>query len=158
MSKPGIAEIVQDIQQDVSALVHDEIELAKAEIAPQIKRAGAGIGMFSAAGYLLFTALGLGFAAGSLGLAFGYRTWFGWDELAAAAVGFASTAVLFLLLAGIFALAAKGKFSFTVPEKAITSSQESVAAIKESAARGKVNRGQPERAAGGPEQQPGSAG
>ena len=43
----GIAEVIKNIQADVSTIVRGEIELAKAELIPQAKAAGLGAGPVS---------------------------------------------------------------------------------------------------------------
>ena len=59
----------------MSALVHDEIALAKAQLRQDVKRGAVGGGAFAAAGaVLLFSLPMLSFA-----LAYGIRTWSGWN-------------------------------------------------------------------------------
>jgi len=40
--QPDIAEVIKNIQADVTTIVKGEIELAKAELMPQAKAAGIG--------------------------------------------------------------------------------------------------------------------
>ncbi|MEL4358450.1 MULTISPECIES: phage holin family protein [unclassified Luteococcus] len=60
----SIGEIVGDLSQNFSTLVHQELELAKAELKQDAGRAGKGAGMLAGAGItahlaLLFASLGL---------------------------------------------------------------------------------------------------
>ena len=47
---PPTAELLKDLSEQVSRLVRQEVELAKAELAVKGKRAGVGAGMFGGAG------------------------------------------------------------------------------------------------------------
>ena len=64
--QPPVSDVLNSITSDIKTIVRGEIDLAKAEMVPQVKRAGIGVGMFGAAGYLalhgallLFVALGI---------------------------------------------------------------------------------------------------
>ncbi|OEJ34630.1 phage holin family protein [Streptomyces subrutilus] len=66
-SEPSIGDLIGEIGQDLSQLVRDEIELAKAEIKQESAKAGKAVGMLGGAGYaghvaLLFGSLTLVFA------------------------------------------------------------------------------------------------
>ncbi|WP_404961622.1 phage holin family protein [Streptomyces sp. 147326] len=66
-SEPSIGDLIGEIGQDLSQLVRDEIELAKAEIKQESAKAGKAVGMLGGAGYaghvvLLFGSLSLVFA------------------------------------------------------------------------------------------------
>ncbi|MFI9065605.1 phage holin family protein [Streptomyces sp. NPDC053429] len=50
-SDPSIGELIGEISQDLSQLVRDEIELAKAEIKQESAKAGKAVGMLGGAGY-----------------------------------------------------------------------------------------------------------
>jgi hypothetical protein len=71
--RPSIGELLSDVGQDITTLLHQEVELAKAEVRQSVTRAGKGAGMFAGAGLagymvLLFVAVagwwGLGDAVG----------------------------------------------------------------------------------------------
>ena len=47
-----IGQLVADATHDVSTIVRSEIALAKAEVAADAKKAGAGAGMFAAAAFV----------------------------------------------------------------------------------------------------------
>ncbi len=56
-TQPSLGKLVQDATEQISTLVHGEIELAKLELKVSAKRGGAGIAMFAAAAVLLVFAL-----------------------------------------------------------------------------------------------------
>ena len=128
--KDGIADIIKNIQADMTTIVRDEIALVKAELLPQAKAIGVGAGMFGAAGYLAITASTLLFFGFSWWWAVGFAAWFGLDTLAAATCGFFTMAVILLVLAGVLILIGKAKMSFSGPKLTIDSVEQSVAAIR----------------------------
>ncbi|WP_329196317.1 MULTISPECIES: phage holin family protein [unclassified Streptomyces] len=116
-----LGQLVASATAEMSALVHDEIALAKAELRQDVKRAGIGGAAISTAGvFALFSLPVLSFAAAygihnlGLGLA--------WSFLI---VGGA-----FLLLAGVAALLAVSKFKkVKPPEKSIASIKQTAAVV-----------------------------
>ena len=90
----SVGELVGEVGRDLSALVRQEIELAKAEAKQSAQRAGKGAGMLGGAGVaghmvLLFLSLALWWALGTvMGL--------GWSGLVVAAVWAVIAAVLAL--------------------------------------------------------------
>jgi uncharacterized membrane protein YqjE len=54
----SLGELLRQLSQETTQLVHQELELAKAEIQQKGKQAGAGAGMFGGAGALGLAALG----------------------------------------------------------------------------------------------------
>ena len=54
----SLGELLKQLSQETTQLVHQELELAKAEIQQKAKQAGAGAGMFGGAGALGLAALG----------------------------------------------------------------------------------------------------
>ncbi|ROR65382.1 phage holin family protein [Agrococcus jenensis] len=94
-AQQSIGDIVGDLMQDVSALMRDEIALAKAEGIEQAKRAGKGAGMLGGAGYaghlvVLFLSLTLMFVLGDL------LDHLGWGALIVAIIWAVVALVLFL--------------------------------------------------------------
>jgi hypothetical protein len=90
-----LGQLVASASRDLSQLIHAEIELAKAELRVDAKRAGVGAGLFGGAGFLLlfatlFLSVALAYAIAALGLPLG--------------VGFLIVGVLYLVAAGLFAL------------------------------------------------------
>ncbi|MEV0891615.1 phage holin family protein [Promicromonospora sp. MEB111] len=91
-SPPSLGHLVGEISRDLSTLVRQEIELAKAEAAQSARRAGKGAGLFGGAGVaghmvLLFVSLALWWALGTL-------MGGGWSALVVAAVWAVVAAVL----------------------------------------------------------------
>lgn len=67
----SVGELVSEVSRDLSKLIRQEIELAKAEATQSAKRAGKGAGMFGGAGVaghmvLLFLSLALWWALGTV--------------------------------------------------------------------------------------------
>jgi uncharacterized membrane protein YqjE len=54
----GIGELVKELSSQVSTLVRQEVELAKAEVSEKGKKAGVGAGMFGGAGIAALLMLG----------------------------------------------------------------------------------------------------
>lgn len=70
--EPSVGTLVQSAMADVSTLVRNEIELAKAELGKSAKKAGIGAGAFGAAGVVL------AFSTFFFGIAFAeFLTWLG---------------------------------------------------------------------------------
>lgn len=90
----SLAELVQRLSEQTSRLAHQEVELAKAELAAKGKRAGIGAGMFGGAGVFGFYALGALVATAILALATAVTAWL--SALIIAAVLGAIAAVLAL--------------------------------------------------------------
>lgn len=53
----SLGELVATATRDLSALVHKEVELAKAELSAEVKRAGIGAGFLGGAGFIGLFAL-----------------------------------------------------------------------------------------------------
>ena len=118
-SEPSIAELVKQLSEQTSRLAHQEVELAKAELAVKGKRAGQGAGMFGGAGVFGLYALGALTAAVILALATAVAGW-----LAALIV-----AAVYGAIAGVLALTGKNKVTAAtppVPEQATESVKEDV--------------------------------
>jgi uncharacterized membrane protein YqjE len=54
----SLGELLKELSQETTRLVHQEIELAKAELADKGRQAGTGAGMFGGAGAIGLAALG----------------------------------------------------------------------------------------------------
>ena len=118
-SEQSIAELVKQLSEQTSRLAHQEVELAKAELAVKGKRAGQGAGMFGGAGLFGLYALGALTAAAILALATAVAGW-----LAALIVAAVHGAI-----AGVLALTGKNKVTAAtppVPEQATESVKEDV--------------------------------
>lgn len=121
----SVAQLVERMSAQVSALVRDELALATAEMKRKGARAGIGIGLGGAGGVLALLGLGTLVAGAVLGLAVVVTAW-----LAALIVG----AVL-LVLAGGLAVAGVGQVRDAtppLPERAVQSTKRDIEAVKES--------------------------
>ena len=91
-SRPSIGELLADVSQDITTLMRQEVELAKAEVRQSASRAGKGAGMFAGAGVaghmvLLFVSIAVWWGIGD-------ATGHGWSALIVAAVWAVIAAVL----------------------------------------------------------------
>jgi uncharacterized membrane protein YqjE len=105
VSEQSTAELVQRASEQLSRLVRDEIALAKAELAEKGKHAGIGIGLFGAAGVLVFYGVGALIATLIIVFALFLELW-----LAALIV-----TVAIFLTAGVLALIGKSQVTKAVP-------------------------------------------
>jgi uncharacterized membrane protein YqjE len=120
---PTLGALVHDLSQQVPDLIRSELRLAQVEMTEKGKRAGLGIGMFSAAGLLAFFGLACVIATAILGLAHALPDW-----LSALIVGV-------ILFAGAGAMALVGKKEVeqatpAAPEHAIEGVKEDIAVMK----------------------------
>ena len=121
---PPIGELVKDLSEQTSALVRQEVELAKAELTEKGKKAGIGAGMFGGAGLLGFYAFGAFTACLILAIATALPGW-----LAALIV-----TALYGAGAGLLALRGKSKVQEAtppVPEQAVDSTKRDVRYAKD---------------------------
>ncbi|WP_433455940.1 phage holin family protein [Streptomyces sp. CA-142005] len=92
----SIGQLFASATTELSALVHDEIALAKAQLKQDVRRGATSGGAFTAALVLLVFSLPmLNFA-----LAYGIRTWSGWNLAICFVLSFAAN----VLIAGLLAL------------------------------------------------------
>ena len=120
---PTLGGLVHDLTQQVPQLIRSEMKLAQAEMTEKGKRAGLGIGMFSAAGLLAFLGLCCVITTAILALAHALPDW-----LSALIV-----AVVLLAGAGVAALLGKKKVQQATPpapEQAIEGVKEDIAVVK----------------------------
>jgi hypothetical protein len=119
----SLGELVASATRDLSALLRQEVELAKAEIKRDIAKAGKGAGLFSGAGVLgllgaLFLSIALAYGiAGLLDISVGW--------------GFLIVGVLYLVVAGVLALLGKKQLAQVgPPEKTIETVKDDIAWAK----------------------------
>jgi uncharacterized membrane protein YqjE len=120
---PPLGALVHDLTQQVPQLIRSEIRLAQVELTEKGKRAGLGVGMFSAAGLLGFLGLCCLVTTAILALAHALPDW-----LAALIV-----AAVLLVGAGIAALVGKKEVQQATPpapEQAIEGVKEDIAVVK----------------------------
>ncbi len=118
----SLGQLVAAATAELSALVHEEIALAKAELRQDVKRAGTGGGAVAVAGVLaLFAVPVLSFAAAygihNLGLGLAWS--------------FLIVGVAFLVLAALLGLLAVSKFKkISKPELTIASARQTAQALQ----------------------------
>ena len=119
----SLGTLVSDVSAQIPELVRSEMRLAQAELAEKGRRAGIGIGMFSAAGLMAFFGFGVLLSALVLLLALVLPAW------AAALI----VAGALFAVAAVAAVAGKSKVSEVgspAPERAISGIKQDVATVK----------------------------
>lgn len=122
-AEPTLGALIHDLTTQIPELIRSEIRLAQAEVAEKGKRAGLGLGMFSAAGLLALYGLGTLIAMFVLLLALVVPAW------AAALI----VAVLLFAGAAVAGLAGKKQVAEATPakpERAIEGLRADVATLK----------------------------
>lgn len=117
------ADLFRDLSNEMTELIHQEMELAKVELTEKTKKVGLGAGMFGGAAATGLLAAGALVTAAIAGIATALSVW-----LAALIVGGALLAV-----AGVLALTGGTKVAQgtpPIPEEAIQSSKEDVEWLK----------------------------
>ena len=118
-----IGALVHRLTEQIPELVRSEMRLAQAELTQKGKKAGLGIGMFSAAGLLAFFGLATLITTAILALALVVPAW---------AAALIVTGVL-LAIAGVAAVLGKKEVEQAIPpqpERTIENVKEDVAAVK----------------------------
>ncbi|MGP4047126.1 phage holin family protein [Streptomyces sp. 2A115] len=122
----SIGQLFASATTEMSALVHDEIALAKAQLKRDVKRGAVGGGAFAAAGaVLIFSLPMLSFA-----LAYGIRTWSDWNLAVCFLLSFAANVVVAGALALIGVVFAKKAKKGQGPQKTAASVKESAAVLQ----------------------------
>jgi hypothetical protein len=122
----SIGQLFASATTEMSALVHDEIALAKAQLKQDVKRGAASGGAFSLAGaVLLFSLPMLNFA-----LAYGIRTWSEWNLAICFLLSFAANVLVALLLVLIGVVFAKKAKKGKGPQKVAASMKESAGVLQ----------------------------
>ncbi|KUO15355.1 phage holin family protein [Streptomyces dysideae] len=118
----SIGQLFASATTEMSALVHDEIALAKAQLRQDVKRGATSGGAFMAAGVVLVFSLPmLNFA-----LAYGIQTWSDWNLALCFVLSFAAN----VLVAGVLGLVG---VTFAKKAKKSKGPQKVAASVKESA-------------------------
>jgi hypothetical protein len=122
----SIGQLFASATAEMSALVHDEIALAKAQLRQDVKRGATSGGAFSAAGaVLLFSLPMLNFA-----LAYGIRTWSDWNLAVCFLLSFAANVLVALVLALVGIVFAKKAKKSKGPQKVAASMKESAVVLQ----------------------------
>ena len=125
------SELVKQLSEQTTALVRQEVELAKVELTRKGKSAAFGAGMFGGAALVGLYAFAAIIAAAILGLATAVEAW-----LAALIV-----AVILAAVAGVLALTGRTKLQQAtppVPGQAMQTTAEDVQEVKERAKEGRA--------------------
>src|SRR3954447_3692687 len=116
VEEPSIGRLVADASRDVSALVQNEIALAKAELKVSVRAGGLSVGLFAAAAFLML----LGVIMLSVAIAY-FIHMTGLDL----AWCFLIVFLLYLLVAGLLGFIGSRKIKgVRAPERAIHQAQE----------------------------------
>jgi hypothetical protein len=94
-SRPSVGELFSDVAIDVSTLMRQEVELAKAELRQSATRAGKGAGMLAGAGLSGYMVLLFASVAAWWGI--GDATGHGWSALIVAGIWLIVAAILGLM-------------------------------------------------------------
>jgi len=94
-SRASVGELFSDVAVDLSSLIRQEAELAKAELRQSATRAGKGAGMLAAAGISGYMVLLFASVAAWWGI--GDTTGHGWSALIVAAIWLIAAAILGLI-------------------------------------------------------------
>lgn len=132
-------EILNSITDDVRTIVQAEVELAKSEILPSVKKGGVGAGLFGGAGYLAINGVSLLFIAAALALSMLIKDL--WP------IGFVIVGVLLLVIAGVLALIGKRQIQQakpSAPSEAAAQAKGTVEDVKAAVSRGNQRATHPE--------------
>lgn len=122
----SIGQLFASATTEMSALVHDEIALAKAQLKRDVKRGAASGGILSLAGAVfLFSLPMLSFA-----LAYGIRTWSKWNLALCFLLSFLANALVAGVLALIGTAIAKKAKKSQGPQKVAASMKETAAVLQ----------------------------
>jgi uncharacterized membrane protein YqjE len=124
----SVGELVNQLSQQTSTLVRQEIRLAQTELQEKGKRMGIGAGLFGGASLVALYGVGALVAAAIIGIGTLLEPW-----IAAVIVG-----VVLLAVAGVLALTGRkqvGRATPPLPEQAIASAKRDVDEIKAARAR-----------------------
>ena len=119
----SVAELLGDLSQQLTSLMHQELELAKVELSQKSRRMGVGAGLLGAAGALAYLALGALVACAVAALSGVLSVW-----LSALLVG-AGLLMVAVLLALIGRSETK-RGTPPIPHEAIESTKEDAAWLK----------------------------
>ncbi|GAA4907650.1 phage holin family protein [Streptomyces coeruleoprunus] len=121
-----LGQLVASATAEMSALVHDEIALAKAQLRQDVKRGALGSAVFLAAvAVLVFSLPMLSFA-----LAYGFHAWTGWNLAWCFLLSFAVNVFVAGLLFAIGAVFMKKAKQGKGPQKTAASVKETAAVLQ----------------------------
>jgi hypothetical protein len=114
-------QLVQELAEQATSLVREELAAARAEVVTKSKRAGIGAGLFGAAG--MIACYGLGALAVTIGalLALAWPAW----------LAVLVTTVLLVAVAGSAAVIGTGQLRKPFPAEAVASGRRDVEAVRD---------------------------
>jgi len=121
--EPPLGALVHRLSEQIPELVRSELRLAQAELTEKGKKAGIGVGMFSAAGLLAFFGVATLIATAVIALALALPAW----------LSGLIVALVLLAAAGVAAMVGKKEVQQATPpapERTIESVREDVATVK----------------------------
>ncbi|MFF0744262.1 phage holin family protein [Streptomyces sp. NPDC004111] len=121
----SLGQLVATATTEMSALVHDEIALAKTQLRQDVKRGAVSGGAFGAAGLVLVFSLPML----SFALAYGFEAWTGWNLAWCFLLSFAVNVVVALLIALVGVVFAKKAKKGQGPQKVAASAKETAAVL-----------------------------
>ncbi|ARP70896.1 phage holin family protein [Streptomyces pluripotens] len=122
----SIGQLFASATTELSALVHDEIALAKAQLKQDVKRGAVSGGAFTVAGaVLVFSLPMLNFA-----LAYGIRTWSGWNLAICFLLSFLANVLVTVLLTLVGVAFAKKAKKGQGPQKVAASVKETASVLQ----------------------------
>jgi uncharacterized membrane protein YqjE len=122
-SDEPVGALVHRLTEQIPELVRSEMRLAQAELTQKGRKAGLGIGMFSAAGLFAFLGLATLITTAILALALAVPAW-------AAALIVAGVLFVVAALAALLGKKEVGQATPPAPERTIENVKEDVAAVK----------------------------
>lgn len=125
-----IAEVIKNIQADMTTIMRGEIALATEELKGEAAKAGVIAGLFSGAGYIGLSAAAVLFSAFSFLWAMGFQAWFGLDLLSSLFWGFLVMGLLLLAIAGVMILVGSKAPRPTTPTRTITRAKDEAEFLK----------------------------
>ncbi|MFD3515921.1 phage holin family protein [Streptomyces sp. NPDC058657] len=121
----SLGQLVATATTEMSALVHDEIALAKTQLRQDVKRGAVSGGAFGAAGaVLVFSLPMLSFA-----LAYGFQAWTGWNLAWCFLLSFAVNVLVAGLIGLVGVVFAKKAKQGKGPQKVAASAKETAAVL-----------------------------
>ncbi|MCC9707203.1 phage holin family protein [Streptomyces sp. MNU76] len=122
----SVGQLVASATAEMSALVHDEIALAKAQLRQDVKRGAIGGGLFTLAGaVLVFSLPMLSFA-----LAYGIHTWTDWNLALCFLLSFLANVVVAIVLGLVGAVFSKKAKKSQGPQKVAASMKETAGVLQ----------------------------
>jgi hypothetical protein len=118
----SVGQLIGEVTKDLSTLMRQELELAKAELKVEAKKAGQGAGMFGAAG----------FAGYMVALFVSFAIWWALENLMDAGLAALIVALLWAAIGGIAFVMGRKKFQQVnpKPERTVETLQQVPGALK----------------------------